>query len=385
MSGPKLVSAVWTTQYELRIESEYGHTGGAGWYAPNTQVTFIVDTPSIDDGNGTRRVFRGWSGDASGTGPQGTILIDGPKRIQADWGTQYQVAFTTQGIRNGTSLTIVVDGQTYRVRAPQTIDVWRDVGSSVSFSMNATATEGFRRYQLLDWRDSAGAVVKSPQKILRPETYTAHYKELSLFPCIIATVTYGSEVSPEVQYLRNFRDRLVLSTRAGSAFMNVFNTWYYSFSPHVADFIASHDNTRAPVRIWLYPLIGILQISSLAYSTLAFSPELAVLAAGLVASALIGLIYLTPITVFLARPLARRRIRSANIMKAFSVTCVVALVALGLGEVAGSLTLLAFASSALVLTTLISTALIFSFGLLNAANLLMSRLEVKHPSLQSHH
>ena len=382
MSGPKSVSAVWTTLYELRIESEYGHTEGAGWYAPNAQAVFVVDTLALDVGNGTRRVFTKWSGDASGTDPQGTIVMDGPKTIQADWGTQYQVDFRTQGIRNGTSLTIIVDSQTYRVKAPQTINVWRDSGSSVSFSMNATVTEGFRRYQLLDWRDSAGASVKSPQKVLKPETFTARYKELSLFPCIIATVTFGSEISPEVQYLRNFRDHLVLSTRAGSSFMSVFNVWYYSFSPNVADFIASHDNTRAPVRIWLYPLIGILQLSSLTFSTLAFSPELAVVAAGLVASALIGLFYLTPITVFLARSLARRRIRNFDVVKVFSVSCLVALVILALGEVTGSLALLALASSALVLTTLVSAALVFSFVLLNVANHLTSWLKAKHPSFQ---
>jgi len=308
--------------------------------------------------------------------------MDGPKAIRADWGTQYKLDFRTQGIRNGTGLTMMVDGETYRVKAPETVSVWRDSGSSVSFSMNATVTEGFRRYQLLDWRDSAGGTVKSPQKVLKPETYTARYKELSLFPCIIATVTFGSELSPEVQYLRNFRDHLVLSTRAGSAFMSVFNMWYYSFSPNVADFIASHDNIRAPVRIWLYPLIGILQLSSLAFSTLAFSPELAVVVAGLVASALIGLIYLTPITAFLASDLAKRRIRIVHIAKVSSVSCLVALAVLALGEGTGSLTLLAFGSSAIVLTTLVSSGLIFSFLLLNAANDLTSRLKVKRHSFQ---
>ena len=37
--------------------------------------------------------------------------------------------------------------------------------------------------------------------------------------CIIATSTYGSELSPEVQFLREFRDDTVLNTFAGSGFM----------------------------------------------------------------------------------------------------------------------------------------------------------------------
>ena len=77
--------------------------------------------------------------------------------------------------------------------------------------------------------------------------------------CVIATATFGSEAAPAVQFLRGFRDNLVLKTQAGSAFMQAFNAWYYSFSPYVAQFIASHDPVRAPVRVLLYPLLGILE------------------------------------------------------------------------------------------------------------------------------
>jgi len=361
MSGPKSVSAVWATQYELKIESEYGHTSGAGWYAPGIQAVFLVDTPIIDSGDGTRRVFTGWSRDAQGTEPQGTILMDGPKMVQANWGTQHQVVFATRGIRNETVLTITLDGQPYRVKVPERITLWHDAGSPVSFSSNATVSEAFRRYVLEEWQNSTGGPVKSPQDVVKPETYTAIYEELSMFPCIIATVTFGSEMSPQVQFLRNFRDRLVLSTRAGSAFMNTFNTWYYSFSPRVADYIASHDTTRAPVRVALYPLIGILQLSAITYSALAFSPEVAIVAAGVAASALIGLIYLTPVDLILIRILTRKKV--GKVLKAFSVSYLVALVTLALGELTGSFGLLAVATPILVLTTLASAPLIFSSAL----------------------
>lgn len=377
MSGPKYVSAMWTTQYELKVESEYGHTSGAGWYAPNTQAIFLVDTLEIDAANGTRRVFKEWFGDAAGMNPQGTILMDAPKTIRTNWQTQYQVVLITQGLPNGTSLTIVVDGQAYPVQLPQTVTIWHDAGSQVSFSSNATVTEGFRRYLLTEWNNSTQGVVKSPQSVLKPETYTATYKALSMFPCIIATVTFGSEVTPEVQFLRGFRDQLVLSTRAGSAFINVFNTWYYSFSPRVANFIANHDTTRTPLRIALYPLIGILEFSSATYSALAFSPELAIVAAGVVASAMIGLIYLTPIDVLLVRLLAKKRNNSIQVLRVFSLCCLIALVTLALGEVTGSSGLLAFASAALVLTTLTMAPLLFSFVIARPVSHLISRLGEK--------
>jgi len=373
MSGPRFVSAIWNTQYELRIESEYGHTAGAGWYASDVQATFVVDTSVIESANGTRRVFTKWSGDATGADPQGTVTMDAAKVIRANWKTQYQVAVATQGIRNGTTTTIIVDSKPYKVKAPQTITLWHDAGSSVSFSANATVTEGFRRYVFVEWRNGTGDPVKSPRYVLKPETFAAVYRELSAFPCIIATVTFGSEVTPEVQFLRNFRDHLVLSTRAGSAFMSVFNMWYYSFSPHVANFIASHDSMRSPVRIGLYPLIGVLELSSATYSALAFSPEFAVIAAGILASALIGLIYLTPILFFLIPLRAREKIGSTTLLKACSVSCLAAVASVVLGELTGSFGLLAVATSALVLTSLVSAPLLFSFALVRIRILLDPR------------
>jgi hypothetical protein len=275
---------------------------------------------------------------------------------------------------------IVVDGQTYPLQVPQTVTIWHDAGSQVSFSSNATVTEGFRRYLLAEWNNSTRGVVKSPQGVLKPETYTASYRALSMFPCIIATVTFGSEVTPEVQFLRGFRDQLVLSTRAGSAFMNVFNTWYYSFSPQVANFIADHDTTRTPLRMALYPLIDVLEFSSATYSALAFSPELAIIVAGVVASALIGLIYLTPIDILLARLLAKKRINSIHVLRVFSLSCLIALGALALGEVAQSSGLLAVASAALVLSTLTMTPLLFSFMIEKPVSHLISRLWRKTPA-----
>jgi peptide/nickel transport system substrate-binding protein len=254
------------------------------------------------------------------------------------------------------------------VKVPETVQLWLDAGSSLSFSANATVSEGYRRYVFQGWKNSTGGAAKSPQNILEPERYVAAYKELSMFPCIIATVTFGSEVTPEVQFLRNFRDHLVLSTRAGSAFMNVFNLWYYSFSPQVADFIVMHDIMRNPLRIALYPLVGILELSSATYSELAFMPELAITTAGILASALIGITYLTPISLAFVRLLRRKGVGSTHVLRAYSISLLVVASALSLGELTGSFGMLAIATSALVLSTLISTPLLFSFELMVLTN-----------------
>jgi len=127
--------------------------------------------------------------------------------------------------------------------------------------------------------------------------------------CIIATAAYGSELAAEVQFLRSFRDDVIMSTESGRAFMNVFNKWYYSFSPQVANVISSNQLLRDAAKTSLYPLIGVLSTSASMQSVLAFNPELATITAGLVASALVGLVYLFP-PMFLISTLTPWRLRS---------------------------------------------------------------------------
>lgn len=167
-----------------------------------------------------------------------------------------------------------------------------------------------------------------------------------------------------MQLLRNFRDQLVLSTRAGSAFMEVFNAWYYSFSPSVAKVIASNDPLRAPVRVILYPLLGVLGVSAFVYSAFGGAPEFAVVMAGLVASSLIGLVYLTPFTFVGMRALTkRRRIQASNVAKGSLILLAVALTLLLAGEIGGSFLMLAVASSAVVLICLIAAPTIAALAM----------------------
>jgi len=137
--------------------------------------------------------------------------------------------------------------------------------------------------------------------------------------------------------------------------MDVFNAWYYSFSPSVANFIAANDPLRAPVRVILYPLLGVLGLSALTYSTLSWAPEFAIVMAGLVASSLIGLVYLTPLTLVGIRSLTkRRRVRANSVARGSLMLLALALALLAAGEVAGSFLLLAVGGSAIVLICLVA-------------------------------
>ena len=78
--------------------------------------------------------------------------------------------------------------------------------------------------------------------------------------CLIATAAYGSELSPQVQLLREIRDNQLLNTEAGSAFMGTFNDVYYSFSPVIADLERESPLFKEVVKLGLTPMLSSLAI-----------------------------------------------------------------------------------------------------------------------------
>ena len=78
--------------------------------------------------------------------------------------------------------------------------------------------------------------------------------------CLIATAAYGSELSPQVQLLREIRDNQLLNTESGTSFMNTFNDVYYSFSPTIADMERESPMFKEIVKISLTPMLSSLSI-----------------------------------------------------------------------------------------------------------------------------
>lgn len=78
--------------------------------------------------------------------------------------------------------------------------------------------------------------------------------------CIIATATYGSELAPQVQLLREVRDNVLFSTSSGTNFMSTFNALYYSFSPTVADVERQSPIFKEMVKLTITPMLHTLSI-----------------------------------------------------------------------------------------------------------------------------
>ncbi len=78
--------------------------------------------------------------------------------------------------------------------------------------------------------------------------------------CLIATAAFGSELSPQVQQLREVRDNIVLNTNSGSAFMKTFNEFYYSFSPTIADYERESPIFKETVKVVITPMLASLSV-----------------------------------------------------------------------------------------------------------------------------
>lgn len=70
--------------------------------------------------------------------------------------------------------------------------------------------------------------------------------------CFIATAAYGYYSAPQVQALREFRDRYLMTNGAGRAFVG----WYYHYGPIGAEFINAHAWLKPVVRTALMPAVG---------------------------------------------------------------------------------------------------------------------------------
>lgn len=175
--------------------------------------------------------------------------------------------------------------------------------------------------------------------------------------CLIATAAFGSELAPQVQELRDFRDGLALKTMAGSSFMSVFNGWYYSFSPQVADYERGQGWLQSAVRVSVYPLLGILDLSTSVFHALSFNGEAGIVGAGLTASSLIGLIYFAPLSAVLAIAGRKKRWDAKRAKYALIMAWAASLAAVAAGEASASNDALMLGTALMVLSA-ISTVIL---------------------------
>lgn len=92
----------------------------------------------------------------------------------------------------------------------------------------------------------SAVILESPEPVIP-------YPALNGEGCFIATAAYGFYSAPQVQLLRDFRDRYLMPHAPGRAFVS----WYYRYGPAGAAFINSHPWLKPPVRLALFPLVAL--------------------------------------------------------------------------------------------------------------------------------
>ncbi|MCS4537444.1 MAG: S8 family serine peptidase [Thaumarchaeota archaeon] len=180
-------SAIYDTEYRVRVVSSYGQVQGSGWYLKGTSAPISITT-LYDHGNSTRRVFIGWTGNIQSTSPSITFVVDAPKTLFANWKKQYQLI--TLGLPAGSS------------------DSWFDVGSTVTITAPNTKEYGNETKHIFDrWAGDASGqsssisvVVDSPKRIIAEYKTQYYLNAMSQFAAVNGSGWYfrGSQVRFQV-------------------------------------------------------------------------------------------------------------------------------------------------------------------------------------------
>jgi hypothetical protein len=169
------VTGNYKTQYYLTVTSPYGTTSGTGWYDSGTTAYAGLDAGIFDHGNGTRRVFTNWNGDATGTGyaQSDPMWMNAAKTALAVWKTQYNVTFTHSGLDSSATGTVVTVNSNLVTYGQLPYVLWVDSGSSVTYSYNSAVTSSAAGKQFLLIGVSGSS---SPIDVSSPATLTGNYK-----------------------------------------------------------------------------------------------------------------------------------------------------------------------------------------------------------------
>ncbi len=172
------LTANYKPQYLLSVLSPLPVEGG-GWHDANTTVSVNVKQPTTDFGNGTRQVFTGWTGDATGTGNAVTIFMSGPKKVVANWKTQfYLITDSAYGTPSGAG--------------------WYDAGATVAVSVQPIVPIMLgEREVFTGWAGDVSVSNSSPNFTLQltsPMRVSASWKTQHLIQIIVVD-SHGMPVS----------------------------------------------------------------------------------------------------------------------------------------------------------------------------------------------
>jgi hypothetical protein len=173
-------------EHYLRVISPYDTPNGEGWYYNGTNAFATLADSIVDHGNGTRRAFTQWNGDAHGTNyaKSDPIFMNQNKTATATWKTQHYLTVKTDPTGLAT-----IPGQG-----------WCDQGQGVS--LTAPSVSGYAiDYWDVDGVSQGKGVNPMTISMNAPHTATAHYAQA--FTLTIETTTGGTTNPVPGNYFEN--------------------------------------------------------------------------------------------------------------------------------------------------------------------------------------
>ncbi len=163
MSSAITETATWEHQYKLTVVSPQGSsTSNNTWFDAGSPTTASINPSTVGNPQnssipiGTQYVFTNWSGDTTGTSnTTGTIVMNSPKTIVANWKTQYYLTTTTtHGSVSGAG--------------------WDDANTTVTVTLDSAISPGTAgiQYAFTNWgTDATGvALTSNPITMNGPKT-----------------------------------------------------------------------------------------------------------------------------------------------------------------------------------------------------------------------
>ena len=194
--------------------------------APNGNLVSVAQVSPSSDGNYSTTMIAG-----------GMINVEGDYTVKAKWGAQ---ANQTEFKYNGSSGAPPAVDQ-IPVEEPKVIEIDEEPNVDEEPVMESVQPVC-----------GSGTVLKDGVCVVEDKKKGGG--------CLIATAAFGSEMAPQVQFLREIRDNTVLQTESGTSFMTGFNQFYYSFSPVVADYERENPAFKEAVKIAITPMLTSLAI-----------------------------------------------------------------------------------------------------------------------------
>ena len=162
VSSPGSHLFTYIPQYFLSVETGFSSATGQAWYNAGSTAHAILNDQQIAEGQGTRNIFTGWSGDATGTQlASNAIVMDGPKVAIANWKTQFFLTVES----NPANVTGLVGSG------------WYDSGVEANFSAGMVAsTSSNTRLEFAHWSGEYTGQQPSGMVLMdRPKIVSASY------------------------------------------------------------------------------------------------------------------------------------------------------------------------------------------------------------------